>query len=93
MTEEVPGVDDETHEMDRDAYTALEREVRPAEVELKPRIRPVRFTIKTMLFIFVIYCFISLVPEFLDASRQLRDLNPVLVAIGFGLQLTALFCS
>lgn len=92
MSEEVSSVDDTTHEMDRDAYTALEHESLPPETELKPRIRPVRFTIKTVLFIFVIYCFVSLLPEFLDASRQLRDLNPILVAVGFGLQLTALFC-
>ena len=33
MSEEVPGVDDTTHEMDREAYAELEREMRPSEVD------------------------------------------------------------
>ena len=88
------GVHDTTHEMDRGVLPTGEL---PALVHdpnaTKPRIRPIRFTIKALLFIVVA---VFLLPPVLGGFRQAiqtaREVNPGLLAAGFVLQLLALFC-
>ena len=54
--------------------------------ERKP-FRPVRFGIKTVLFVFVFYFFIlPLIPGFRHAAEELLDVEPVLLVAGIGLQ-------
>ncbi len=83
---------DATFEMDRDALPTGEL---PAIVRiqstLKPRIRPVRFGIKIMLFALVLYFAVTLLPKFLQGASELREVNPILIAAGFALELLALF--
>jgi hypothetical protein len=87
------GVDvDRTHEMDRDVLptgelpTLIRDEPSP-----KRRIRPIRFTIKVLLLIVIV---VFLLPNVLSGFRQaidtIRDVNPVLLAAGFALQIMAL---
>ena len=88
------GVHDTTHEMDRGVLPTGEL---PAlirtESTSKPRIRPIRFTIKALLFIIIA---VFLLPPVLSGFRQAittaSDVNPGLLAAGFLLQILALFC-
>ncbi len=83
---------DETFEMDRDSLPTGELPLLPrSESTLKPRIRPVKFGIRIALFALVVYFAVGLLPEFTDAADRLRRINPLLIALGFGLQLVALF--
>lgn len=83
---------DATFEMERDVLPTGEL---PAlihvQAEMKPRIRPVRFTIKIMLFVLILYFAITLLPKFLGAASELREVNPILIAVGFSLEILALF--
>lgn len=55
--------------------------------------RPFRFTLKLLAFLAVVYYFvIPLIPNFRDALTELRRVEPVLLAVGLGLQLVALYC-
>lgn len=88
------GVDDATHEMDRDVLPTGELPVFVRDdSKPKPRIRPIRFTIKALLFIILA---VFLLPPVLSGFRQAietaRDVNPGLLAAGFALQLVALLC-
>ena len=89
------GGDDETFEMEREVLATgeLPELIRPsgAGTGLKPRIRPVRFGIRIAVLALVVYFAIGLLPEFFDAADRLRRIDPVLIALGFGLQLLALF--
>ncbi len=84
--------DDRTHEMDRDVLPTGEL---PALIrdDTKPRrrIRPIRFTIKVLLLIVIV---VFLLPGVLNGFRRaidtIRDVNPILLAAGFALQLLAL---
>jgi hypothetical protein len=58
---------------------------------IKPRIRPVRFTIRIAIFALIAYYSITLIPQFVSAAEELRDINPGLIALGFALELLALF--
>jgi uncharacterized protein (TIRG00374 family) len=83
---------DATFEMDREELPTGELPAIPRmQSTVKPRIRPVRFGIKIMLFVLVLYFAITLLPKFLQAAQELRDLNPVLIVVGFGLEILALF--
>ena len=88
------GADDETFEMDRDVPPTGELpKLVQDEPEPKPKIRPIRFTIKILL---LIVAAVFLLPNVLSGFRQaagtVRDVNPALLVLGFGLQLAALFC-
>ena len=85
---------------DLDATFEMERNVLPtgelpaiqrSESTVKPRIRPVRFTIKIALFALVLYFAVTLLPKFLEGASELREVDPVLIFIGFALELLALF--
>ncbi len=83
---------DATFEMERDVLPTGELPVllrTPSAV--KPRIRPVRFGIKIMLFALVLYYAIALIPQFITAAQELRDVNPILIGVGFALELASLF--
>ncbi|MEL6892126.1 MAG: lysylphosphatidylglycerol synthase transmembrane domain-containing protein [Actinomycetota bacterium] len=58
----------------------------------KPWIRPTKFGIRMALFALVLWFAVGLREEFTDAARGLSDVNPALLALGFGLELLALFC-
>jgi putative heme transporter len=58
-----------------------------------PRRRPVRFTVKLVAFAFVIYFFIlPLVPGLRQAATDLSRVQPGLLLVGLGLQISALMC-
>ncbi len=92
------GVDDvdvdRTHEMDRDVLPTGEL---PALIrdETRPvrRLRPIRFTIKVLLLIVIV---VFLLPGVLNGFRRaidtIRDVNPILLLVGFALQLLSLLC-
>ncbi len=86
------GVHDTTHEMDRGVLPTgeLPALIR-AESKSKPRIRPIRLTIKALLFVVMV---VFLLPPVLGGFRQAiqtaREVNPGLLAAGFALQLLAL---
>jgi putative heme transporter len=83
---------DATFEMDRDALATGELPLLPKlRSDVKPRIRPVRFGIKIMLVVLVLYTAVALVPKFQEAASELREVSPILIAVGFGLELAALF--
>jgi putative heme transporter len=57
------------------------------------RFRGFRFTLKVVLFIGVVYlAAVAVVPAARQAAGELRTLNPLLIGIGFGLEITALYC-
>lgn len=66
----------------------------PGEGGRPPRRRPwpvVKGTLKVMIALFAIYYFVlPLIPGFRQAASDLRDVNPVLIVIGFALELSAL---
>lgn len=83
---------DATFEMERDDLPTGELPVLPKVTPaLKPRIRPVRFGIKIAIIALVVYYSIALLPKFREAASELTDLNPFLIALGFALELIALF--
>ena len=87
------GAHDTTHEMDRGVLPTGEL---PAlirtEATSKPRIRPIRLTVKALLFVVIA---VFLLPPVLGGFRQAiqtaREVNPGLLATGFVLQILALF--
>ncbi len=87
------GVHDTTHEMDRGVLPTGEL---PALIRVegksKPRIRPIRLTVKALLFVVIA---VFLLPPVLSGFRQAiqtaREVNPGLLAAGFALQILALF--
>lgn len=83
---------DETNEMEREVLRTGELPALPKlQSDIKPRIRPVKFGLRIALFALVLYFAVSLLPEFTEAADRLREINPLLIALGFGLQLVALF--
>lgn len=75
---------DETTEFDTDAALA------PDDDEGR---RPFRFTLKLLAFAAVIYYFVvPLIPNFRNAWSELSRVEPVLLVVGLGLELIALFC-
>ena len=84
---------DATFEMDRDSLPTGELPVLPVlQSDVKPRIRPIRFGLRMLIFALVLYFAIGLLPDLLSAADELRRINPFLIVLGFGLQLLALFC-
>jgi uncharacterized protein (TIRG00374 family) len=58
----------------------------------EPR-RRFRLTVKLLLFMAVIYYFVfPLLPNFGNAFKDLRRVEPVLLAVGFSLEMVALWC-
>jgi putative heme transporter len=83
---------DATFEMNRDSIPTGELPVMPhVEPDVKPRVRPIKFGIRMLLLALVLYFAIGLLPDLLNAADELRRINPFLIALGFGLQLLALF--
>ncbi|MDG1697120.1 MAG: lysylphosphatidylglycerol synthase transmembrane domain-containing protein, partial [Ilumatobacter sp.] len=83
---------DKTHEMDREGLPTGELAASPQPlVKLKPRIRPVRFGVRMALFALIIWFAIGLLPKFVQAASELRNVSPVLLVVGFALEIIALF--
>ncbi len=86
--------DDATHELDRDVLPTGELPalvLRPAG--RRPRIRPVRIGIRALLLVIVaVFLLPPVLSGFRQAAETISDVNPVLVALGFALQIAALFC-
>lgn len=57
----------------------------------KPWIRPIKFGVKMAAFALVLYFSIALIPKFTEAASELRNVNPVLLALGFALEILALY--
>ena len=56
------------------------------------RFKPVRFTIKLVLFVVAMYFFVlPLAPDFQAALRRLRNVEPGWLLVGFGLQVVGWF--
>jgi uncharacterized protein (TIRG00374 family) len=59
---------------------------------VEPR-RRFRFTVKLLLFLGVLYYFVvPILPSFGNAFRDLRRVEPMLLAVGFTLEMLALWC-
>lgn len=57
------------------------------------RYRPFRITIKLLLFVLVIYfALATIVPGVRKALSELRSVNPLLLLLGVGLEIAALYC-
>jgi len=87
------GFDDATHEMDRDVLPTGEL---PALVKdaTRPRrrFRPLQFGIKALLLVIAaVFLLPPVLTGFRQAADTIRDVNPALIALGFVLQLCALF--
>lgn len=56
------------------------------------RFRPIRFTLKLLAFVTVVYiATYTIVPGFREATGKLRTVNPALLGLGLGLEISALF--
>ena len=85
---------DRTAEMDRDVMPTGELPVliRDADAR-KPWFRPIRLTFKALLVvILVVFLLPPVLTGFRQAADTIRGVNPLLVALGFVLQLLALLC-
>jgi uncharacterized protein (TIRG00374 family) len=83
---------DKTHEMDRDVLPTGELPVLPQIAgQMKPRIRPIRFGLRMALFALVIWFATGLLPKFVQAATELRNVNPILLVVGFALEILALY--
>lgn len=85
---------DETYDMEREVLTTGELPSIPKLVSaVKPRIRPVRFTLKMLVLVVLAYFLLpGVISGFNEAADQIRGVNPVLIALGFALEVAALFC-
>ncbi len=84
--------DDKTHEMDRDVLPTGELPQLPRlDAQMKPRIRPIRFGFKMVLFGLVLWFGIGLLPKFVEAGSELQNVDPVLLLVGFALEIVALY--
>lgn len=93
MTDGASSAHDETEELLRGPLPTGEL---PALVRSGPprrrRIRPIRITVKTFLLVLVAYFLLpGVVSGFSKAADAIRDVNPLLIALGFVLQIVALF--
>ena len=88
---EAAGAYDKTHEMQRGPLATGELPILPLRIAQKPRIRPIRFGIKMALFALVLWFVVGLLPQFVDAATELRNLNPFLLVLGFALEILALY--
>ena len=88
------GVDpgDKTHEMDRDILPTGELPTLTSlAIQMKPRIRPVRFGLRMALFALVLWFAIGLLPKFVEAASELQNVDPFLLLVGFALEIIALY--
>jgi len=57
------------------------------------RARPVRLTLKLLLFVAVIYfAIVTVVPGIRKAAAELRSVNPLLLVLGLAIEIAALYC-
>jgi uncharacterized protein (TIRG00374 family) len=93
VTEQGASEYDATHEMDRDAIPdGGLPPYGPATPVGQRRFRPIRLGVRMLLFVLIIYFLLPLLPRFRDAADKIKDVQPLLIVLGFALQLAALFC-
>lgn len=64
----------------------------PSKPLKRPRLRPMRLTLKVVAGVAAIYIFVlPLIPDFQDAVHEIRRVKPQYLAIGVGLQFVAWF--
>ena len=64
----------------------------PSKPLKRPRFRPMRLTIKVVLFVAAIYIFVlPLIPDFQDAVHEIVRVEPMFLVAGFSLQFAAWF--
>ena len=64
----------------------------PSKPIKRPRFRPMRLTIKVVLFVAAIYIFVlPLIPDFQDAVHEIVRVEPMFLVAGFSLQFAAWF--
>ena len=64
----------------------------PSKPLKRPRFRPMRLTIKVVLFVAAIYIFVlPLIPDFQDAVHEITRVEPAFLVAGFSLQFAAWF--
>ncbi len=60
--------------------------------KVKPTFRPMRSSIKVVAFATIIWFFVlPLIPGFRKAAEELREVSPLLLLVGLGLEVAALF--
>lgn len=98
MTDGVSEPSDETEEMARGDVDAavlppFSEVAREAAHRASPRIRPVRLTLKALVAVIIAYFLLpGVLTGFQQAADSIRDVDPFLIAAGFGLQILALYC-
>ena len=88
---EATGAYDKTNELQRGSLGPGDLPILPLKIAQKPRIRPIRFGIKMALFALVLWFVVGLLPQFIEAATELRNLNPFLLVLGFALEIIALY--
>jgi uncharacterized protein (TIRG00374 family) len=88
---EATGAYDKTNEVQRGSLGPGDLPILPLKIAQKPRIRPIRFGIKMALFALVLWFVVGLLPQFIEAATELRNLNPFLLVLGFALEIIALY--
>lgn len=85
---------DRTAEMDRDVMPTGELPVLIRDADARtPRFRPIRLTLKALLFVILaVFLLPPVLTGFRQAADTIRGVNPLLVLLGFVLQLLALLC-
>lgn len=64
----------------------------PSKPLKRPRVRPMRLTLKVVAVVVAIYVFVlPLIPDFQDAVHEIRRVRPQFLAIGVGLQFASWF--
>ncbi len=67
--------------------------IEAADESVKAPRKPVRSVFKLIAFAVVIYIFVlPLIPGFRKAAHELRQVSPLLLVLGLGLELAALYC-
>jgi uncharacterized protein (TIRG00374 family) len=84
---------DVTNEMDRDALPTGELPEIPRSGD-ESRWRgstPIRIGLRVLLFALILYFLLPLLPRFREAAEKIQQVDPLLIVLGFALQLAALF--
>ncbi len=94
MTDGAAEAFDETEELARDGLPTGELPELPGRERDRPRrVRRGRLTIKWLIVVAVAYFLLpGVVAGFRKAADDILDVNPLLIAVGFALQVLALYC-
>ena len=92
MSEPFPSAEETDEFLDRPRHHG-EGDALDGTAGAAPPRKHFRFTLKLLLFAAVLYYFVvPLIPDFRDAWADLRRVEPILLIMGLGLELVALYC-